>query len=64
MLRPSLPAKIQISDTGKKSDWHLLGSLMPLVSFFVWVFRHQKSMQKRKLLSVFLTNMTALHQAL
>ena len=31
MLHPSLSAKIQISDPGKKSDQCLLSSLMPLV---------------------------------
>ena len=33
-------------------------------SFFVWAFRHQKSMQKCKLPSFFLTNMMLLHHAL
>ena len=31
MPHPSLSAKIQISDPGKKSDQHLLGSPMPPV---------------------------------
>ena len=68
MPHPSLSAKIQISDPGKKSDQHLLGSPTPPVfwvreSFFVQAFRQHKSMQKCRLPSFFCTSTTVLHQA-
>ena len=67
---PFLSAKIQTSDPGKKSGWCLPNSPVPPVframdrNPSLYVFRCQKSMQKCKPPSFFLTSTTALHQAL